>query len=100
MNNSGNKNYHFLQNNNIFKNQNINKKTDHISIVNTHRLPLQANNVNGNEYSKLNNNICGSGNSNANKFLNNVNSTQAMNFQERVINFGQDLNENSFKKNL
>lgn len=36
----------------------------------------------------------------ANKFLSNINPTRTMNFQERVIAYGQDKDENYFKRSL
>lgn len=37
---------------------------------------------------------------NTNKFVSNINPSKTMNFQERAINFGQDANENIFKRTL
>jgi len=72
---------------------------------NSHNNPTQ-NNMNLNSFinSELNQNKNPGKNisiSNVNKFLTNVNlNSSMMNQQERVINFGQDPSENSFKRNL
>jgi serine/threonine protein phosphatase PrpC len=94
-------NYHFVQ-------------RDRGSNSNINNNPITHNKVNSsypNHTShRLNNNPPNTGTGNTifnlnlnntnNKFFSNVNPSTTMNQQERVINFGQDSNENSFKKNL
>ena len=113
------KNYHFNQaiklGTSEYKSFNTNNKLNEnntgVSLSNS--IPPQRNNsnnkpnnLNGNIYmnSNLNQNLpnktLGPSISSPNKFLNKVNLNPVSNQQERVINFGQDSSENSFKRNL
>lgn len=111
------KNYHFnhtiRQEVNDFKPQTINKKlndtngsfpfsnslpasrSSNITNINPNNNQLPSSNPNN-----ANTSIKAISISNANKFINNVNLGASMNQQERVINFGRDSSENSFKRNL
>jgi len=107
------KNYHFNQTiklgTNEFKPSNQNSTG--ISLSNSlpssrTNINSKPNNLNGNIFvnSNLNQNLqnktLGPSFTNSSKLLNKINLNPVSNQQERVINFGQDSSENSFKRNL
>ena len=116
--NTSNRNYHFQPINSKFGNYSNNKNDLH----NYNTKKNDSNNLNHNYNTNFtaishralsnptilsnqptyhtNSNINLLEKNNANKFSMNLNTTSTMNLQERIINFGHDSNENSFKKNL
>lgn len=103
-------NYHFVNRDRGNNNSNIhNNPITHN--INNNSNKIQSSSLGNNAYSnatshRQNNNGSNNNtfnlnlNNTNNKFFSNVNPSATMNQQERVINFGQDSNENSFKKNL
>ncbi len=97
--NSSIRNYHYQPSSNVFGNGpsndniNSNKRND----FSTHRVN-EYNNKAG--FPGQNPNLFSLNKPNFNKYATNVNQSTNMNLQERAINFGQDQNENMFKKGL
>ena len=95
------KNYHY---------NNLNSSLNNLNSINYHLKNGQTNlNNNFNNFNINNNNINNSKhltnniktmNNNLYKTKNNFFNSGVTTYQERIINFGQDSNENSFKKNL
>jgi protein phosphatase PTC1 len=107
MNGATGKNYHYLESNifgfNSYNSAPINSfgKQVRSSISNSSQLKTPKSNLTSQQDSAIKNQQQSFNPSATNKFLSNVNNvTLTMNPQERAINFGQDLNESHFKKNL